>query len=129
MTTTSLNHAIADTTAAPQTAVLPRQVALVGLTLTVAAVEFSIALSEMFFGVALAGWLVTLIVERKRPAAPSWMLPLVIYGGWTLVSAALSQDPATSFVDCKQLVLLLLVPLTYDVVDEASAVRLTSVVL
>ena len=74
MTTTSLNHAIADAPIASQTAMLPRQVALVGLTLTVAAVEFSIAISEIFLGLALAGWVVTLIVERRRPSAPSWLL-------------------------------------------------------
>ena len=36
---------------------------------------------------------------------------------------------ATSFTDCKQLVLLLLVPLTYDIVDEDSAVMLTTIIL
>jgi O-antigen ligase len=129
MTTTSLNHAIADTADGTQTAVLPRQVARVGLVLTVAAVEFSIAISEIFFALALAGWVVTLVFERRRPAAPPWMLPLLLYAGWTLVSAAFSADPATSFADCKQLVLLLLVPLTYDVVDEDSALVLTTIVL
>ena len=57
------------------------------------------------------------------------MLPLLLYAGWTLLSAAFSPDPATSFTDCKQLVLLLLVPLTYDIVDEDSAVMLTTIIL
>jgi O-antigen ligase len=57
------------------------------------------------------------------------MLPLLLYAGWTLVSAAFSPDRATSFADCKQLVLLLLVPLAYDIVDEDSAVMLTTAVL
>jgi O-antigen ligase len=129
MTTTSLNHAIADAPIESQAAMLPRQVALVGLALTVAAVEFSIAISEMFLGLALAGWAVTLIIERRRPLAPSWMMPLLLYAVWTMVSAVLSPDPATSFADCKQLILLLLVPLTYDVVDEDSALMLTTIVL
>jgi O-antigen ligase len=129
MTTTSLNHAIADAPASPQTAAVPRQVALVGLALTVAAVQFSIAISEMFLGLALAGWVVTLIIERRRPSAPAWMAPLLMYAAWTMASALFSPDPATSFADCKQLVLLLLVPLTYDVVDEDSALLLTTIVL
>ena len=128
MTTTSLNHAIAEVPV-ESTTMLSRQVALVGLTLTVAAVEFSIAISEMFLGLALVGWLVTLIIERRRPSAPSWMLPLVLYAAWTLLSAVLSPDPATSLADCKQLILLLLVPLTFDVVDEDSALLLTTIVL
>jgi O-antigen ligase len=53
----------------------------------------------------------------------------MLYAGWTLVSAAFSPERATSFTDCKQLVLLLLVPLTYEIVDEASAMLLTSIIL
>ena len=53
----------------------------------------------------------------------------MLYAGWTLVSAAFSPERATSFTDCKQLVLLLLVPLTYDIVDEASAMMLTTIIL
>jgi O-antigen ligase len=45
------------------------------------------------------------------------------------VSAAFSPDRATSFADCKQLVLLLIVPMVYDIVDEDSAVMLTTIIL
>jgi putative inorganic carbon (hco3(-)) transporter len=79
--------------------------------------------------VALAGWVATLVFERRRPSAPPWMLPLLLYAGWTLVSAAFSPERATSFTDCKQLVLLLLVPLTYEIVDEASAMMLTTTII
>ena len=72
MTTTSLNHVLADAADGPQTAVLPRQVALVGLALTVAAVEFSIAISEMFLALALAGWVVMLIVYHVSGSARSY---------------------------------------------------------
>ena len=108
---------------------VPRRVALVGLALTVAAVQFSIAIGELFLAVALAAWAVTLVVEHRRPSAPPWMLPLMLYAGWTLVSAAFSPERGISFIDCKQLVLLLLVPLTYEVVDEASAMLLTTIIL
>ena len=119
------------TTTSPHATLTPalRRVALVGLALTVAAVQFSIAISELFLAVALAAWAVTLVVEHRRPSAPPWMLPLMLYAGWTLVSAAFSPERGISFIDCKQLVLLLLVPLTYEVVDEASAMRLTTIIL
>ena len=107
----------------------PREIALGALLLMVAAVEFSIAVAQIFFALATVAWAMTLIVERRRPSAPRWMIPLTLYAGWTLVSAAFSSDPLTSFVDCKQLLLLLIVPLTYEVVDENSAVPLTTVVL
>ena len=113
----------------PDVTHVPRRIALISLALTVAAVQFSIAIGEIFLAVALAAWLSTLIVERRQPSAPPWMLPLMLYAGWTLASAAFSPERAISFTDCKQLVLLLLVPLTYEIVDEASAMMLTTIIL
>lgn len=119
----------ADTGTLPGATLLPRRVALIGLALTVSAIQFSIAIGEIFLAVALGAWVVTLVVERRRPSAPPWMLPLMLYAGWTLVSAAFSPERATSFTDCKQLVLLLLVPLTYEIVDEAAAMMLTTIII
>ena len=95
----------------------------------VAAVEFSIAIAQIFLALALVSWAATLVAERRRPSAPAWALPLALYALWTLVSAVFSADPRTSIIDCKQLVLLLIVPLTYEVVDEDAAVPLTTVIL
>ena len=129
MTTTSLNPTIADAGTLSKPAFGPRRVALIALALSLAAVQFSIATGQIFFGISLVAWIVTLGVERRRPTAPPWMLPLLLYAGWTLLSAAFSPDRAVSFADCKQLVLLLLVPLVYDLVDEDSAMVLTTLLL
>src|SRR5205814_1989293 len=80
--------------------------------MTVAAVQFSIAVGEILLALSLAVWVVMLVVEHRRPSAPPWMLPLLIYAGWALASAAFSPELAASLRECKQLVLLLLVPLT-----------------
>jgi O-antigen ligase len=40
-----------------------------------------------------------------------------------------SLDPRESLIECKQLVLLLIVPLTYDLVDERSSLPLTTLIL
>jgi putative inorganic carbon (hco3(-)) transporter len=129
MTTTSFNSTIAESGAMPQGGALARRTALVGLALTVGSVEFSIAAAEIFLALALAAWTAALVIERRRPSAPPWMVPLGCYAAWTVLSALFSPDRATSLVDCKQLVLLLLVPLTYEVVDEASALLLTTIIL
>ena len=113
----------------PGASLAPRRVALIGLALTVTAVQFSIAIGEIFLAVALAAWAVTLVFERRQPSAPPWMLPLMLYAGWTLLSAVFSPERAISLTDCKQLVLLLLVPLTYEIVDETSAMMLTTIIL
>jgi hypothetical protein len=129
MTTTSLNSTSFDAALLPRSAVRPRQVAFVSLALMTAAVEFSIAIAQIFLTVALLAWATTLVVEGRRPSAPRWIIPLLLYGGWTLLSAFLSQDPRTSVIDCKQLVLFLIIPLTYEIVDEDSALPLTTIIL
>jgi O-antigen ligase len=77
------------------------------------ALQFSIAAAQILLAIALICWIALLIVRHERFEAPGFFWPLVAYAGATLVSAALSPDPRTSLVDCKQLVLLLIVPLTY----------------
>lgn len=113
----------------PRPAIGPRQVALGALLLMVAAVEFSIAVAQIFLALALVSWAATLVVERRRPSAPAWALPLAFYAIWTLVSASFSAEARMSLIDCKQLALLLIVPLTYELVDEDTAVPLTTVIL
>jgi putative inorganic carbon (hco3(-)) transporter len=129
MTTTFFNPTLSEAHASPRAGGVPRRAAFVGLALTVVAVEFSIAVGEILLAFALIAWVATLVVERRRPAAPSWMLPLLLYAGWTLLSAAFSPDLRASLSECKQLVLLLLIPLTYEVVDEGSAVALTTIIV
>src|SRR5688572_23525626 len=129
MTTTSLKPTIAEAGTLSKPTLMPRRVAFIALVLSLVAVQFSIAVGEIFLGISAAAWVVTLVFERRRPSAPPWMLPLLLYAGWTLLSAAFSADRAASFTDCKQLVLLILVPLTYEIVDEDSAVMLTTTVL
>src|SRR6476660_2267461 len=75
------------------------------------AVQFSIAAAQILLGVALICWIALLIVRRERFEAPAFFWPIVAYAAATLVSAALSADPRTSLIDCKQLVLFLLIPL------------------
>ncbi|HEV8208524.1 MAG TPA: O-antigen ligase family protein [Vicinamibacterales bacterium] len=93
------------------------------------AVQFSIAAAQILLGIALVCWITLLIVRRERFEAPSFFWPLMAYGAATLVSAALSPDPATSLMDCKQLVLFLLVPLVCRFVNRQRAHTLISVVI
>src|SRR5262245_16209746 len=79
---------------------VPRQIAVVGVMLMAASVQFSIAIAQIFMTLGLIGWVVLLAVERRHPRAPSWMLPLALYAGWTLLSAAVSSNPAVSLADC-----------------------------
>ena len=66
--------------------------------------------SVLFTAAALV-WLVVAWRDRRRPETPRFFLPLVVYAALTLASAAVSVDPRASFIDSKQLVLWLMVPI------------------
>jgi putative inorganic carbon (HCO3(-)) transporter len=101
-------------------------VALIGI---VAAMLVSIAAAQILLAIAAACWLASHIARRERLDAPPFFWPLVVYAALTLASAGFSLDPRVSFTDCKQLVLLMLVPLVYDFARGARASQMLSVIL
>ena len=104
-----------ETSLDPRAAVL-RKGATIGLILVVIAIQFSIGVAHALLALTLLGWAALLIVERRRPHAPRFAVPLGIYALATLVSSVFSTDPTTSVIDSRQLVLFLLVPITYDLI-------------
>jgi len=101
-------------------------VALIGI---VAAMQLSIAVAQILLAVAALCWLVAHVSRGERLEAPPFFWPLVAYAALTLASAGFSLDPRVSFTDCKQLVLLMLVPLVYDFARGARANHMLSVIL
>ncbi len=93
------------------------------------ALQFSIAAAQILLTVAAFCWLAVLIVRRERFEAPSFFWPLAAYAGATLVSAVFSHDPRASVIDSKQLVLFLLVPITYRFVGTRESGTLLTVVV
>ena len=93
------------------------------------AVQFSIAAAQILLAVALICWIALLAARRERFEAPSFFWPIVAYGAMTLVSAALSPDPRTSLIDCKQLVLFLIVPAVYRFVGGTRPHTLLTVIV
>lgn len=100
--------------------------ALVGVA---GAVQFSIAIAQVLFTLAVVCWVGVLIARRERFETPGFFWPLLAYAGWTLVSAAFSFDPRASFVDSKQLVLFLLIPVVYRFVTGTRGFTLMTVVV
>jgi O-antigen ligase len=105
------------------------QAGVVALFAIAGALQFSIAAAQILLTVALVCWVAVLLIHHERFDAPSFFWPLVLYGAATLVSAAFSSDPRTSFIDCKQLVLFLLVPLTYRFASGSRGVTIATVVI
>ncbi len=105
------------------------QIGLWSLVGIVAAMQLSIAAAQILLTVAVACWLASHILRSERLEAPAFFWPLVVYAALTLVSAGFSLDPEVSFTDSKQLVLLMLVPLTYDLARGARANSVLSIIL
>jgi O-antigen ligase len=94
----------------------------------VSALQFSIAVANICLSVALLMWLLH-IANRRAIEVPSFWAPLAAYGAVTLVSAAFSSDPRASFVDSKQLVLFLIVPMVYEFARASKAPMVVQVII
>ena len=105
------------------------QIGLWSLVGIVAAMQLSIAAAQILLTVAVVSWLASHIARSERLDAPPFFWPLVVYAALTLISAGFSIDPEESFTDSKQLVLLMLVPLTYDLARGARAQSVLSIIL
>jgi hypothetical protein len=73
--------------------------------------------------------LATTVTRREPIAVPRMFWPLLVYAALTILSAAFSPDPRTSLSDCKQLVLLAIVPMTYRLLRGTRAHTLVTVVV
>ncbi len=99
-------------------ATILRKASTVGVIAVLMAVQFSIGIAHALLALTMIGWVALLSVEKRWPSAPRFALPLAIYAVLTLVSAVMSTDATTSVIDSRQLVLLLLVPMTYDLITR-----------
>ncbi len=106
-----------------------KRVGFAGLLGFVAALQFSIAVANIFFSLALLMWLLRVMTGRTKFAAPAFFIPLAAYGAITLVSAAFSSDPRVGFIDSKQLVLFLIVPMVYDLARGSTAPFVVQVII
>jgi len=95
----------------------------------VAALQISIALSQILLTALLVSWIAQRVQERTRPAVPPFFVPLALYGGLTLVASVFSVDPAASFIDDKQLLLLAIVPVVYDIARGPRAASVADMII
>jgi O-antigen ligase len=92
-------------------------------------VQFNLLAAQVLFGVAACIWLIVAVQDGTRPDLPAFALPLGVYAALTLVSAAFSGDPRESFIDSKQLVLFLMVPVVMRFARGARAMKVLDVIL
>lgn len=105
------------------------RLSLASLIAFVAAIQISIAVAHIFLTLVVICWLALVITHREHVEVPAIAWPLGAYAIITLVSATFSADPAHSFLDCKQLVLFLIVPIVYRLVHGSRATTITNVII
>jgi O-antigen ligase len=94
-----------------------------------AALQVSIAAADILLTIVTLLWLVLVIRDRERVAVPRMFWPLLVYAGATIVSSIFSLDPPVSLIRCKQLVLLLIVPLAYRLVPGRRSLLAVDVIV
>jgi O-antigen ligase len=100
-----------------------------GLLGFVAALQLSIAAAGILLAFTLVCWGFFVLLHQERLAVPRLFWPLLAYATVTLISAAFSPDPHVSFVDSKQLVVFLLVPMVYEFARGSRAMTVLTVII
>ncbi|HXE80240.1 MAG TPA: O-antigen ligase family protein [Vicinamibacterales bacterium] len=100
-----------------------------GLLAFAAALQISIAAAGILLAFSLFCWAALVLRNQERPAVPDMFWPLLAYAAATLISCAFSVDPRTSFIASKELVLILVVPLVYELARGSRAMTVMTVVI
>ena len=95
----------------------------------VAALPLSIVASEVLLTIAGLLWLAVIIRGHERIDVPRMFWPLAAYAAATIVAAAFSVDPETSFIDCKQLLLFSIVPIAYRLLPGRRALTAVDIII
>jgi O-antigen ligase len=103
--------------------------ACVALLAFAAALQVSIAAADILLALAALLWITVVVRNHERVTVPKMFWPLAAYGAATLVASVFSVDPHVSLVDSKQLVLLIIVPLTFRLFRGRRALLATDVII
>ncbi|MCJ7582954.1 MAG: O-antigen ligase family protein, partial [Candidatus Aminicenantes bacterium] len=75
---------------------------------------WSISLGQIFLACALIFWILLLVTKKQKFEIPRFFWPLIVYSLLSLVSSLFySVNPGVSLIDSKDLLLFLIVPITY----------------
>jgi O-antigen ligase len=95
----------------------------------VATLQLSIAVAESLLAITGLLWVILYFIQRDLNKLPPWFLPLALYALATLGSAAFSLNPVASFMDSKQLLLFLIVPIVCRLARGERALTVTTIII
>src|SRR5437870_209084 len=92
------------------------EISAISVALATVAVLFSIAISQILLGVALAACLAAFArSDRPRFELPSWWIPLSLYMLWTVLAMLMSPPTARHLPQIKKMYVLAILPVGYAV--------------
>lgn len=101
------------------------RVSLSGFTLYAIFAPHSIAGAEMGLAVVGIGWAARLIITRRTGLSRSALdLPLLLFLGWTVVSAVFSEEPRISLAKLQSILVFLLFYFTHSILTRRTCVLL-----
>ena len=104
-------------------------VAIAALIGFLAASQLSVAPAYIMLAITFACWAAVVSVHHERVQVPTMFWWLAAYGVATVFSALNSINPTVSLVDCKQLVLFLIVPVVYRFARGPRALTFATVII
>jgi O-antigen ligase len=105
------------------------RIGFIALAACLGLIQLNIITAEACFDIAAILWVVLAVTDRRRPDVPAFFLPLLVLAAWTLVSAALSSDPANSLLRSRQLLLYLIVPIAMRFARGSRARTIADVII
>jgi len=106
-----------------------RRAGFILVAIALAATQIKLQIAQWAFFAAVALWVIINSREHRWRDVPAFFLPLLVYAGWTLVSAAASIDPVEGVIDSKQLLLFLMVPVVATFARGMNATRMIDVII
>ena len=95
----------------------------------VATLQLSIAVAQILLTITGLLWVILYFIQRDVNKLPPWFLPLALYALATLGSAAFSLNPVASFMDSKQLLLFLIVPIVCRLARGERALTVATIII
>jgi O-antigen ligase len=95
----------------------------------VATLQLSIAVAQILLFITGLLWVILYFIQRDVNKLPPWFIPLALYALATLGSAAFSLNPVASFMDSKQLLLFLIVPIVCRLARGERALTVTTIII
>ncbi len=89
----------------------------------------SISVSQAMLGIAFILWIIYMIKSKQKITFPGFFWALLAYSFLSLVACVFSDNPEVSFIDSRELLLFLIVPIIYTGFQKIKDIRMSNLAL